>query len=410
LIHTNSSRVYVSANPGGLFRSDDGGSTWYDKNFLTPSVMVDDPRRQGYYTFAINPADPNQVWVGTWGKGIYKSYDGQDFNIGANGSDRSMFGKYINALMFHPTLGMLAATEQGVFRTANGGTTWTDWSAGLSTSQVRTLAIYTDGAVLCGTAGYELYVRQPSDSKWTQLPAFDNFGTLWPIWNNRPLYQYSQLLFHPTDSNTIYFGTFPAGVFKSLDGGATWREYNVGWLNDGVFALVFRPQNTNIVYAGTYNGLNRSLDAGAHWQRWDTGWPGEQWVFSIVFDPRDPNVMYACSKNGENEGRRPLPRHGQEKHRRRSALVRHHDRPGRWPEFYKIIVDKFDPTRSIWRRSPAACTSATTAVCTGILERWLTNLLGTNGNNVTNTMALSADGCTCTLAPPARVFRRITCD
>ncbi len=49
----NSNRIFVGSNPGGLYRSDDGGLTFYDKNFLTPSVVVDDPLRLGYYTFNI---------------------------------------------------------------------------------------------------------------------------------------------------------------------------------------------------------------------------------------------------------------------------------------------------------------------------------------------------------------------
>jgi photosystem II stability/assembly factor-like uncharacterized protein len=410
---TDSSRIYVGANPGGLFRSDDSGDTWSDKNFLTPSVVVDDPKRQGYYTFAINPADPDEVWVGTWGKGVYKSYDGQDFNIGANGSSHSMIGKHINALAFHPTLGVLAATEQGVFRTPDGGTTWTDWSAGLDTSQVRTLGVYTDGTVLCGTAGYELYLRAPSDSQWTQLTALGNFGRFWPIWNDRPLYQYSTLLFHPSDPNTIYFGTFPSGIFKSLDGGMTWREYNVGWLNDGVFTLTFHPQNTDIVYAGTYNGLNRSLDGGAHWERWDAGWPGEQWVFSIAFDPRDPDVMYACSKNGENEGTGRPDFHG--------TVMKSTDSGEHWSpittgldvgqEFYKIIVDKFEPdTLYLATQHQGVYISYDGGNYWGPWNDGLTNLsAGTNGNNVTNMMALSDSGLYLYFGSAGSgVFRRMT--
>ena len=179
--------------------------------------------------------------------------------FGANGSNGAMFGKHINALLFHPTLGLLAASEEGVFRTGDGGITWQDFSAGLATAQVRTLNRGADGTLYAGTAGYEMYYRQPEDDAWNQLRAFSNFGTFWPMWNNRPLYQYTTLLFHPTDSNIVYFGTFPSGIFKSLDGGISWREYNVGWLNDGVFSLAFHPHNTQVVYAGTYNGVSRSF-------------------------------------------------------------------------------------------------------------------------------------------------------
>jgi len=100
----------------------------------------------------------------------------------------------------------------------------------------------------------------------------------------------------------MIIGTFPQGIYKSADGGLSWKESNINWSMDGVFTLVTHPQNPEIVYAGTYNGINRSLDFGDHWEMWDQGMPGEQWVFSIDFDASDPEIMYACSKNGENEG------------------------------------------------------------------------------------------------------------
>ena len=407
----NSNRIYVGSNPGGLFRSDDAGATWYDKNFQTPSVLVEDPSRQGYYTFAINPDRPDEVWVGTWGRGIYKSFDGQDFNIGAQGADRVMLGKSISSLLFHPTLGLLVATEQGVFRSANSGATWTNWSTGLDTPQARTLAISADGAVLCGTAGYELYRRSASDSRWTQLPALSNFGRLWPIWNDRPLYQYSTLLFHPTDPSTIYFGSFPAGIFKSLDAGRTWQERNVGWLNDGVFTLVFRPKDAETLYAGTYNGLSRSRDAGLHWERWNAGWPGEQWVFSIDFDPRDPDVMYACSKNGENEGVGRPGFHG--------TVMKSLDGGAHWlaattglnveQEFYKIIVDRQDPdTLYLATQFEGVWISRDASRHWAPWNEGLSNrVAGTNGNNVTNCMTLSQDGSTLYFGSAGSgVFRR----
>jgi photosystem II stability/assembly factor-like uncharacterized protein len=399
---TNSNRIFVGANPGGLFRSDDGGATFYDKNFLTPSVVVSEPHRQGYYTYALNPTNTAEVWLGTWGKGVYKSYDGMDFDVGANGTDRIMFGKHVNSLLVDPRSPntVYAATEEGMFRTKDGGVTWSDFSLGLGTRQVRTLSMPSANLLICGTLGYELYSINPqitsSGYSWRQLGAFDEFGVFWPIWNNRPLYQYTALLFHPTDPNVIYCGTFPAGIYVSRDGGTSWQESNPGWPNDGVFSLAFCPTDMNRIFVGTYNGLMVSANGGSHWEVRDEGWPAQQWVFSIAFDPRAADTMYACSKNGENEGAGREGFHG--------TVMKSTDGGATWnaitsgldlnQEFYKILVDPHLPDVLY-----LATQRSGVFVSRNGGEEWsawntgLTNMAaGTNGNNVTNTMTFSADG------------------
>jgi photosystem II stability/assembly factor-like uncharacterized protein len=391
-------RIYVGSNPGGLFCSSDGGVTFRDRNAITPSVIVDDPYHQGYYTFDISETDSDVIWLGTWGKGIFKSYDGMLLDVPTSGSDWSMIGKHVYQILVDPSDSETAyvAAEEGAFRTTDGGKTWEDLASGLGTSQVRTIAMTTGRRLLAGSLGYEIYACSAAGSRWQQLGALGNFGTFWPIWDNRPLYQYTSLLFHPDDPDTILFGTFPAGIYKSTDGGASWRERNVGWTDDGVFCLVTHPEDHEIIYAGTYNGVNRTLDGGAHWERWDNGWPAEQWTFSIAFDPRDPDVMYACSKNGENEGTGRVGFHG--------TVMKTTDGGAHWfpitaglvvgQEFYKVIVDRFDPdVLYLATQSDGVYVSLDGG---GRWRPWNSGLFnpqaGTNGNNVTNTMVLTADG------------------
>ncbi len=394
----DSQTLFASAYPGGLFKSTDGGETWNENNFGMASFKIDDPNRQGYYAFAIAPSNHKTLYLGLYGVGIYRSTDGANTWRPVNGINLTMRKKPITSLLINPKdeHKVYVATENGIYLTTDGGKHWRDFSRGLITRQIRSLAITADGKLLCGSLGYGIYWYNPEEKRWEQLNAFDNFGTLWPIWDNRPLYQYTSLLFHPKNPSIIYIGTFPAGIYKSTDGGKTWYERNVGWTNDGVFTLVFHPKNPNTIYAGTYNGLNISTDRGAHWKMWDKGWPGEQWVFSIDFDPRNPDIMYACSKNGENEGLGRDGFHG--------TVMKSTNGGKSWfpitdglnldQEFYKIIVDKYKPdTVYLATQNEGVFISRDGGAHWQPWNEGLTEKhAGTNGNNVTNVMELTADG------------------
>lgn len=394
---SDSSIVYASAYPGGVFKSMDGGKTWRECNFGMASFRIDDPRRQGYYAFAIAENNPRTLYLGLYGVGVYKSTDGAETWMPMNGLDQTMRGLPVTDMLINPidANDVIVATENGIYRTTSGGSSWSPLNAGMDTLDVRTLAWAGNGRIYAGTRGYEVYLFE-ENNQWRQLPGFGQYGTFWPIWNNRPLYQYTSLLFHPTNPDTIYIGTFPAGIFKSVDGGRSWREKNVGWLNDGVFSLAFKPGDPNIIYAGTYNGLSVSFDGGEHWRKWSDGWPGEQWVFSLDFDPRNPAVIYACSKNGEDEGQGREGFHG--------TVMKSIDGGNTWAaittglqlnnEFYKIVVDKhFPDTLYLATQHEGVFISRDAGANWAPFNEGLTNLApGTNGNNVTNTMLLSDDG------------------
>lgn len=404
--------VYVSAYPGGLFESDDAGMTWTRIDYGLPTHTVQDALRQGRYNLVVSSLNPERLYVGLYGLGVYASSDaGASWQATGPLPDGEIL-----AMAVDPQNEELiyTGTSQGLYRSEDGGETWSALVQGMEGIAVRSLAWGSDGTLYAGTLGYEVYYLPRNATSWTQTPAFANFGTFWPIWNDRPLYQYTYLIFHPEDPDVIVLGTFPAGIFISRDGGETWQESNTNWSWDGVFALAFHPLDNNILYTGTYNGLNRSTDGGQTWEVWDSGWPDEQWTFSIDFDPRDPDVMYACSKNGENEGTgQPGFFMG--------SVMKSTDGGETWfsimnglprdQEYYMIIVDPYTPDVVYLASQDGGVYISYDAGARW--EQWnegLTNIsAGTNGNNVTNTMVLSPDGLYLYFASAGSgVFRRAT--
>lgn len=476
-IHSN--RIYASAYPGGLLRSDDGGKNWNDKNFLTPSIKVDDPAAQGYYSFDISSQNPSIIWLGAYGKGMYVSYDGMDFDMTANGDNGTMAGKHITDVRIDPNDSntVYAATQEGVFVTNDSGEHWRAISDGLETIDIRSLRVesiqwppfdddfeggsatkwqleddwtvtqenvnnvlqgvghkwartgsgtwadytfetkvkviqgdvhvnfrignkeryylefgerlrglsltkntsmdtkspifthlsgstwssnlgrwynlkvelkggsikvYVDGLlkiqftdpeplsagaiafetldnsrvlvddihvtvapsgahVYAGTAGYGIYKLDSSSMKWRNLGRTLGIG-YWSPWERR-MYQFASLLFDPDVPGKVYYGHFPSGFFISADNGHSWRDSSLGLGNDGIFSSVItHPQNHNILFAGSYNGVVKSIDSGRTWMMKSNGMPSEQWSYTVAIDDQNLNIMYASTKNGQNKG------------------------------------------------------------------------------------------------------------
>ncbi|MES1242139.1 MAG: hypothetical protein ABUT39_11010 [Acidobacteriota bacterium] len=118
------------------------------------------------------------------------------------------------------------------------------------------------------------------------------------------------LVIDPDDPRTMFAAGVAGGVWKSTDGGATWRPLDDLLPNLAVSALALDPSNPRTVYAGTgegfFNGdsargagIFRSSDGGAVWERLDaTGGPDFQFVNDIVVSPRDPQRLYAATRTG----------------------------------------------------------------------------------------------------------------
>ena len=351
--------LYISAYPGGIFKTQDGGNTWSAHGFGLPNFSVADRFRHGRYALAIAPSAPHILYVGLYGHGVYRSDDGAGTWRPVPGELGELERANVQALLIHPTDPdiVYVATAHGVWRTINGGHSWASFSEGLPPNgDIRDLVLSSNDQLYAGTGGYGIYARpafhQAGDDAWQQLPELGNWSYLTTTWDNRSTFQSSLLV--PTDDNPemLFAGSFPSGIFGTDDGGATWRERNVGLYGLGVLAFVRHPHDSKILYAGTTSGVSRSADGGTSWHSWDQGWPSGQHVVSITVDPAEPDTLYACSSSGQfpEQSPNPAPIAADDVG---GTVMKSSDGGATWLEittgldtdqgFQSILIDRFDP-------------------------------------------------------------------
>jgi photosystem II stability/assembly factor-like uncharacterized protein len=282
----NPSTIYAGAG-NGVFKSTDGGASWYRVNSGILSVS----------TLVIDPQTPSIVYAGSLGGGVFKSMDG-----GANWSSASAgLRTFVGVLAIDPQNPntLYAGTEGGVFKSGNGGTSWYLASSGLPTQtngpsaaflQVTLLAIDpqnpdtvyavsalptdVDGRALCCSSG--IFKSTNGGASWSDLTLPSGLS-----------FRVSSLVIDPQNPNTIYAAR-ASTLFKSTDGGTSWYAVNSAI---AVSTLAIDSHSPNTLYAGTTNGLFKSRDGGENWTTVNSRLPASP--VGLVLDPQNSSTMYA---------------------------------------------------------------------------------------------------------------------
>ncbi len=266
------STVYVATASGGIWKTTNKGTTW--------APVFEHEAVSTFGDLAIAASNQNIVWAGTgeqnnrqstsWGNGVYRSTDGGETWI-HRGLQST---RHIGRVRVHPSdpdvvyvaaLGNLwkASEDRGVFKTDNGGRTWDK-------------VLFVD--TLTGVVDL---VMDPSDPNTLYAAAYQRMRRTWGFNGGGP----------------------GSGIYKTTDGGATWRELTNGIPtgNKGRIGLAMAQTNPRIVMAtvehADSSGTYRSVDGGDSWTRVNRLNPRPMYYSHIFIDPTDENRVYVLASS-----------------------------------------------------------------------------------------------------------------
>jgi photosystem II stability/assembly factor-like uncharacterized protein len=246
------------------------------------------------FTIAINHLEPNILYAGTVGGGIFKSTNsGQAWTAANTGlTDTIVYALAVDSGMpdtvYAGTRDPNTASSGGVFKSTNAGGSWA--VTGLNNiNYVNALAVdpKTSGTVYAGTYGKGVFKSTKYGQDWSPV----NKGL-----TDASVYA---LAIDPKTPDTLYAGT-KSGVFKSINAGDTWKPVFADKTYIAVYAIAIDPQNSKILYAGTVDpngsngagGIFRSPDGGKTWDPVKASNPGP-YIRSLAIDPIHPEIVYA---------------------------------------------------------------------------------------------------------------------
>jgi photosystem II stability/assembly factor-like uncharacterized protein len=350
VVENNPSTYYVGAATGGLWKTTNNGTTF--------EPVFDEQGSTSIGDVAIAPADPSIVWVGTgepnnrqsssWGDGVYRSLDaGKTWqNMGLR--DTKHIGRVVidsrdPNIVYVAALGHLWGPnkERGVFKTTDGGKTWSNvlfinedtGVIDLAMDPQSPMTIYAaayqrrrtpwgfngggpgsaiyktiDGGAtwnkltkglpegITGRIGLDVYRRNPNivyalieNAKGGTFRS-DDRGETWrkvSDLTSRPMY-YSQIRIDPNNDQRLW--QLAANMYNSDDGGKTWSGNVVQRIHGDYHALWINPANSDHVLTGSDGGMHVTYDRGRTWDFINTIPLGQ--FYEVTLDNQKPFFVY----------------------------------------------------------------------------------------------------------------------
>jgi photosystem II stability/assembly factor-like uncharacterized protein len=322
----NSGTVYVGSTRGyGVVKTTDGGASW--KSFGVGAVNVK--------SVTVDPHNSGTLYaVSDFPQSIFKTTDG-----GMNWAVSSRFQRTASLVIdprdsntLYAVSGLGIGTGTGVEKSTDGGATWNDVGHASFAAEAPRFGLggfsFAGPLILDPRNPDTLYVAAVGDCCRTAIFQSTDGGIHWSMPATLAGNYAEFLVMDPQNSATLYAGgSYRSTVSKSTDGGVTWSDSalppEASPAGDDDFWTTVRwlavdPQDSNVVYATGSGGIFKSVDGGATWTNMNSGlapyvcgesnacpgepyfvgYPGEPYfVGSLAIDPR-MGTLYAASRSG----------------------------------------------------------------------------------------------------------------
>jgi len=278
---TNHQIVFAGAYNGGLYKSQDSGGTWID---ILSKIFV--------YDFVVSPIDPKTIYAAGFytdhGR-ILKTTDG-----GASWTqiyDEESAKNPVRAIAINPANVnelVLGTTSGSVIKSADGGLSWQ--LANDFKDQINRIVWQNNN----------LYVLVKTKGLFKSTGFADNFASLTDkltagdnlIYNPDTISVFSQIFVDAAGSGLIYITT-DKGLYKTVDEGLTWTpvaSLPVKPNDTAPHAIAISNTSSNIVFTSVGSTIYKSLDGGVTWQTQSITSGG--FVNYILIDPNLPQIVY----------------------------------------------------------------------------------------------------------------------
>lgn len=278
-----------TSGPMGVFMSADGGENWVQKNTLVTAQGAKSLSGAKVYKIFTDPSDPKALYMGTRGQGLYYSYDGgATWSASSLNSLASMTEKFIYALTVDPKdkCNMYVSDGQHIYKTTDCQRSWQLLFTEERPTQrfVALTADYSDSKVIYGAQlGGDIFRSKDGGASWRIVKNFN--------------FELRDLVIDRFNPKRLYAASYSQGIYRSDDGGEIWTNISNGFDNFAgsynFYRLALNPTDKDSLFWVSKYGILRSNDAGTTWSDLKLLTPpGSVNIYGFAINPKNLSEIY----------------------------------------------------------------------------------------------------------------------